>query len=172
MTLTDSDLSDLLSLAITAAERAGAHIQSMVGRHGETKSKVAGGTPASQVVTDVDFHAQRLILDTLRNSIEQFQLGLLTEECEDDSSRFECDYFWCIDPLDGTLPFVEGSPGYSVSIALVSREGKPVIGVIRDPVNGETFHALGGLGAFKMVVRSPVKLDQNQNHSLGSWIGA
>ena len=149
MELTDSDLTHLHDLAILAAKRAGAHIQRKVGRHRESNTKAAGNTLASQVVTEVDLESQTLILESLRDSIDKFELGLLTEESEDDSSRFEADYFWCIDPLDGTLPFIEGTPGYSVSIALVSREGRSVLGVIHDPVEGETFHAKWAGGAWR-----------------------
>lgn len=144
----NSDLGRLHALAVTAAERAGAFIRSQAGRPGEIRTKAAGDTAASQVVTEVDLESQRLILDTLRDSLNEHGLGLLTEESVDDSSRFEADRFWCVDPLDGTLPFVEGTPGYSVSIALVSRAGEPLIGVVHDPVTAETFHAQKGGGAF------------------------
>ena len=147
--MSQSDLIDLGAGAIEAATRAGAYARSMVGKHGQTRAKEAGNTLASQVVTDVDLEAQRLILETLSTMTTAFDLGILTEESADDSSRFRSDCFWCIDPLDGTLPFTEGRPGWSVSIALVSREGRPLIGVVYDPVKGETFHAVRGEGVFK-----------------------
>jgi 3'-phosphoadenosine 5'-phosphosulfate (PAPS) 3'-phosphatase len=104
---------------------------------------------ASQVVTEVDRMAQDIILKSLKSTISSYDVGLLTEESEDDSSRFEKDYFWCIDPLDGTLPFIESSPGYSVSIALVAKDGTPIIGVVYDPVKSTLYHAAIGHGAFK-----------------------
>lgn len=149
MTLSHSDFERLHSLALEAAKRAGRYVQSMLGRHQETRTKEAGDTPAAQFVTEVDLESQRLILDTLEASMSEHDLGLLTEERADDSSRLKKDYFWCIDPLDGTLPFINGSPGYSVSIALVSRLGIARIGVIHDPVAAETFHAMKGGGAFR-----------------------
>lgn len=149
MPLSDSDFDRLHAVALTAAKRAGSYIQTMVGRHQETHAKAGGDTPASQVVTEVDLKSQRLILETLSESIDEYRFGLLTEESVDDSSRLETDYFWCIDPLDGTLPFVEGMPGYSVSIALVSRAGEAQIGVVYDPVKETTFHAVKGRGAFQ-----------------------
>ena len=54
-----------------------------------------------------------------------YDLALLTEESEDDRSCFEKDYFWCIDPLDGTLPFTRNEAGYSVSIGLVAEMVRP-----------------------------------------------
>ena len=149
MKLSDEDLECLCTLAKRAAQDAGTYIRSRAGEHGETRTKESGDTLASQVVTEVDLESQRIILNVLADSRDEFDLGLLTEESVDDSSRLHSDYFWCIDPLDGTLSFVEGKPGYSVSIALVSGEGKAVVGVIYDPTTNETFHATRGSGAFK-----------------------
>lgn len=149
MKLDQSDLEVLLELAITSAQKAGKHVQSKVGQHCKTLSKKAGDTLASQVVTEVDLESEIIIIDTLRDTMARYDLGLLTEESEDDSSRLESDYFWCIDPIDGTLPFSEGQPGYAVSIALVSRQGEAQIGVIQDPSSGTLYHAVKGSGAWK-----------------------
>ena len=120
-----------------------------MGQHREALTKDGGGnTLASQVVTEVDLDSQRLILGLLEESMVGFSLGLLAEESDDNSSRFETEAFWCIDPLDGTLPFIEGAPDYSVSIALVSREGEPLVGVVRDPVEEVTYHAYRQGGTF------------------------
>ncbi len=114
---------------------------------------MGGGTYASQVVTEVDQKAQDAILQILEPTCLEFDLALLTEESEDDRSRFEKDYFWCIDPLDGTLPFIRREPGYSVSIALVARNGAPVIGLVYDPVNDVLWQATKGHGVQKNGVR-------------------
>ncbi len=108
-----------------------------------------GASEASQVVTEVDLKSQEIILDLLQPSIEEYDFGVLTEEKVDDKSRFEKDYFWCIDPLDGTLPFSQGYQGYSVAIALVSKEGVPVIGVVCNPVNMDVYVAYEGGGVYK-----------------------
>lgn len=149
MELDDQSTEHLSQLAVTAARRAAAHIRAESGERREVLKKEGGSSHASQVVTEVDFESQRLILETLAGSLEEFELGLLTEESQDDSSRHACDYFWCIDPLDGTLPFIEGVAGYSVSIALVSRAGVPQIGVILDPVEDSLVRAVRGGGAFR-----------------------
>ena len=149
MNLYANDLKALHDLAVETAKEAGVHIQSRVHNHRGPQAKDSGDTPASQVVTEVDHESQDLILSRLTDSIVDYELGLLTEESEDNSSRLEKDAFWCIDPIDGTLPFTEGIPGYSVSIALVSREGKPLIGVIHDPVMKTTYHAFLGSEAMR-----------------------
>jgi fructose-1,6-bisphosphatase/inositol monophosphatase family enzyme len=147
--LSAADINELLRLAIAAAERAASHMRSERGKHRQVMLKQGGSSHASQVVTEVDLESQRLILDSLGPTIAEFELGLLTEESQDDSSRHEHDYFWCIDPLDGTLPFIEDVAGYSVSIALVARSGTPVIGVILDPVSQTLYFATRGGGAFR-----------------------
>lgn len=149
MQLSPDHLAELESLAIQAATRAGEMIQSKTELAHQVLRKQSGSTLASQVVTAIDLESQRLILETLKDSLTRFELGLLTEESPDDSSRHRHDHFWCIDPLDGTLAFTKGSPGYSVSIALVTRAGSPRIGVVYDPVTATFYHAVHQNGARK-----------------------
>lgn len=147
MKCTATDLNKLAEYAIEAARRAGKHISET--RPMDVQRKEGGDNLASQVVTEVDRQAQDIILQSLEPTFAGFDLALLTEESEDDGSRLEKDWFWCIDPIDGTLPFIEGLPGYAVSIALVSREGVPHIGVVYDPVEHTLYHAVKGQGAFR-----------------------
>jgi fructose-1,6-bisphosphatase/inositol monophosphatase family enzyme len=141
------NLNNLLSVAIKAAEAAGKMIART--RPQNVQHKEGGESLASQVLTEVDEQSQRMILDILAPTFEVYDLALLTEESEDDQSRLEKDFFWCIDPIDGTLSFIDGIPGYSVSIALVARDGTPHIGVIYDPVEHNCWHAVKGGGIFK-----------------------
>ena len=143
------DLNDLTLKAIQAAQEAGALIRSYQDDEVEVLFKDGGDTYASQVVTEVDQKAQDAILRILEPTCLEFDLALLTEESEDDGSRFKKKYFWCIDPLDGTLPFTRKEPGYSVSIALVSHEGVPQIGVVYDPVYDVLWQATKGHGVQK-----------------------
>jgi myo-inositol-1(or 4)-monophosphatase len=53
---------------------------------------------------------------------------------------------WIVDPLDGTLNFVQGFPHWCVSVALWDAEG-PVVGCILDPLRGDCFLAVRGQGA-------------------------
>jgi len=149
MQLSPDQLTELESLAVQAATRAGEMIQSKTKHDHEILRKEGGNSLASQVVTAVDIESQRLILGSLKGTFNRFELGLLTEESPDDSSRHCHDHFWCIDPLDGTLAFTKSSPGYSVSIALVARDGTPLIGVVFDPVTATLYHAVRQKGAWK-----------------------
>ncbi|MBT3666332.1 MAG: inositol monophosphatase [Opitutae bacterium] len=142
----DLNLEKLTELAVYAARKAGRVITDFSKREVKVEHKEGGHTYASQVVTEVDRKAQEVILEILISSCDEHDFALLTEESEDDHSRFEKEYFWCIDPLDGTLPFTRKEPGYSVSIALVARDGSPQIGVVYDPVYDILWQATKGYG--------------------------
>ena len=140
------DFNKLTKLAVQAAWNAGKIIQTYKGQEIEVLKKQGGDTLASQVVTEVDHKAQAAILNVLKPSSLKLDIAILTEESEDDQSRFEKDFFWCIDPMDGTLAFTRGEPGYSVSIGLVAKDGTPLVGVVYDPVKKVLYQATKGSG--------------------------
>lgn len=146
MQLSPSILHNLHRQAIAAATQAGEYIAHH--KASTVEHKTAGSSLASQVVTEVDRASQAIIVSALAESIQKYDLGLLAEESKDDGSRLSKDYFWCIDPLDGTLPFIENRPGYAVAIALIQKSGIPVIGVVYDPRAGQCYSALKGGGLF------------------------
>ena len=148
MKLDADDLLYLADQACLAATEAGALIASYGDRDVEVREKTdtVGDPLASQVVTEVDEKSEELIVQRLAPTLTRYDLALLTEEREDDQERFQKDYFWCVDPLDGTLPFTRGIPGYAVSIALVRQDGHPVLGVVFDPVSNKLYRAVDGTG--------------------------
>lgn len=141
------DLVELLAHAEDAARLAGAHIAAA--RPRSIARKTGATSAASEVVTEVDRQAQALILEALAPTLDRYDLAVLTEEAPDDGRRLRADHFWCIDPLDGTLPFIEGVAGYAVSVALVSRSGAPLIGVVFDPESAVCYTAASGLGVHR-----------------------
>ena len=143
------DLEALTREASQAALEAGEIIRSHQNREVEVLHKEGGDTYASQVVTEVDRKAQDAILQVLGPTCEELELAVLTEESEDDHGRLEKDFFWCIDPMDGTLPFIRREPGYSVSIGLVAKDGSPRIGVVYDPVHDVLWQATKGEGILR-----------------------
>jgi len=153
MQLSPRDVFLLSQCAISAAYQAGQIIVEHTQDQLDVQHKIAGDSVASQVVTAVDLLCQARILQVLGPTCEAYDLALLTEETPDDRQRLDQDFFWCIDPLDGTLPFIESTPGYAVSIALVSRAGHPHLGVVYDPVTSTLYHAIKGQGAYRNGVR-------------------
>ncbi|OAN11188.1 hypothetical protein A3K86_19705 [Photobacterium jeanii] len=147
MQLTDQEWHHLLLAATVAAKKANAHIQSFDRSCLQVNHKIAGCSQSAQVVTQVDIACQEIILSHLADLTAKYDFAVLSEENADEADthkhpRLTKDYFWCIDPLDGTLPFIENTPGYAVSIALVSQSGEAVIGVVVDPVTQDCYQAL------------------------------
>ena len=62
--------------------------------------------------------------------------------------RKNWEYFWLVDPLDGTKEFVKRNGEFTVNIALI-HNGNPILGVIYVPVKEELYFALDGLGSYK-----------------------
>ena len=156
------NLTQLTNIAIKAALSAGKVIQKYMNENVSVEKKKGGTSYASQVVTVVDKACETTILSHLLPTCEEFDLALLSEETEDDASRFEEDFFWCIDPMDGTLAFINKQAGFSVSIALIAKDGTPYIGVVFDPSTDTLYHAIKGKGAFKN--GSPWEIKHTNDH--------
>ena len=101
---------------------------------------------ARDVVTDVDHRSEELILEELRRRFpDDAQLaeesGLAAPVTADGAGPAGSGRrTWVVDPLDGTINYANRIPIYCVSIALVAGN-RPVVGVVHDPVRGETFSA-------------------------------
>lgn len=110
---------------------------------------------AKDVVTEVDHLSEALIMGAIRETFPGD--GILAEESgahhgsdrgdghADDHARevargLANGRTWIIDPLDGTVNYANGLPHFCVSIGLVV-DGMPAVGVVHDPMRGETFWA-------------------------------
>lgn len=147
-------LQQLCDTAIQAAREAGEFIQGTDRSKLQRKFKEAGSSAASQIVTEVDLRSEALIRQRLQASCAHWDIAFVGEEsspgaADQLSDRNSKPWFWCVDPLDGTLPFVEGGRGYAVSIALLDQSGLPLIGVVYDPVDATLLHAVKGQGAYR-----------------------
>ncbi|GGH48561.1 3'(2'),5'-bisphosphate nucleotidase CysQ [Dyadobacter endophyticus] len=63
--------------------------------------------------------------------------------------RKHWDYFWCVDPLDGTKEFVKRNGEFTVNIALIHKN-RPILGVIFVPVTDLMYYASEADGAWKI----------------------
>lgn len=140
-------IKNLLDLASKAALKAGNYISGVDRKTIAVETKPGGESLASQVVTQVDVFCEHLIKENLEASPLCHNIAFLGEEGAANTPlelhpRFSNPYFWCVDPLDGTLPFTENIPGYAVSIALVAKNGEPILGVVYNPVSGILYQAI------------------------------
>lgn len=99
----------------------------------------ADGSP----VTVADQLAEELITKALKAITPD--VLIVGEEAASEGYRPDLsdqEYFWLVDPLDGTKEFISGSGDYTINIALIHNK-KPVMGVVYAPVHGELYAACG-----------------------------
>jgi myo-inositol-1(or 4)-monophosphatase len=106
------------------------------------------------LVTDADKAAEALLTKAITTAYPQH--ALLTEE-GGKLGNPDSQYLWVIDPLDGTTNFAHRLPYFSVSIALLEN-GRPIIGVVYNPIADEMFAAEQGYGAW--LNDEPIKVSQ------------
>ncbi|MGY5353383.1 inositol monophosphatase family protein [Wenyingzhuangia sp. IMCC45467] len=162
MKLSIKDLEELREIAKKAALEAGKHVIACFGTDFKIGSKGKGGSLAADVVTEVDIKSQEIIFASLQDSIKKYDLGWLGEETEDDKSRLVKDYFWTVDPIDGTLPFTKKTPGFAVAIGLVAKNGEAVVGVAYDPYHNHLYDAVKGGKVYKDGVKFIIQYNKNK----------
>lgn len=132
---------ELLELALAAASRAGALL-----RDGRPDDLGVAATKSSavDVVTEMDLASEKLITGYLAE--RRPDDGFLGEEGA--ASEGSSGVRWVIDPLDGTVNYLYGLPGWAVSVA-AQYQGETVVGVVEAPPRAETYRAALGHGAFR-----------------------
>ena len=85
-------------------------------------------------------------------------IPILSEEgCSIDYSvRSKWEYYWLIDPLDGTKEFIKKNGEFTVNIALI-KDGASIFGCVYAPYLNELFWAYKGMGAWKSVNKEKAK---------------
>jgi myo-inositol-1(or 4)-monophosphatase len=126
-----------------AAERIAAEAGALLrDSYGRVPAREKG--PAD-LVTEADFASQRLIARLLNEEFSGHTL-LAEEEGAGAETDYDAPWRWIVDPLDGTINFAHGFPFWAVSIAL-EHAGRLVVGVVLNPLSGETYSASVGRGA-------------------------
>lgn len=105
-------------------------------RNGVVAQSKADDSP----VTRADQEAEALILARLATLYPGVQTVAEEAVSADGVPASAEDWFWLIDPLDGTRGFVEGREAFTVNIALIHK-GSPVAGVVTAPATGTTWRS-------------------------------
>ena len=92
--------------------------------------------------------ADRLAHEAITEALKSTNLPILSEEGRDIAydERKSWEYFWMVDPLDGTKEFIKRNGEFTVNIALI-HEGRSILGVVYAPVLNRCFLAYKGGGA-------------------------
>jgi myo-inositol-1(or 4)-monophosphatase len=131
-------MSQFLDFAVETAREAGAILRAEFDRPKQISYK-----GEVDIVTESDRRSEALIVSRLRKYYPSH--GIIAEE-GGGSAAADASYCWHVDPLDGTTNFAHGYPCFAVSIGL-AEGGRPVAGVVFNPVTDELFAAARGEGA-------------------------
>ena len=105
-------------------------------------TKKADGSPISEVD-----HAVDAFLKTALRDLDP-HAGWLSEETADSAERLLTPRVWVVDPIDGTRDFINGRPGWAISIAY-AEGGCVTLGVLDAPAHTEHWAAEIGHGAHR-----------------------
>ena len=134
------DLVAIQAVALDAARAAG---EILLGSYEDLESgAVSAKSTRRDLVSAADVAAEREIVRHLRRELPDHAIEA-EEEVRD--ARGDDRPRWYVDPLDGTVNFVQGLPMFCVSMGLY-QGGQPLVSVVHAPVLGETFYAAAGAG--------------------------
>lgn len=136
-----SETSRLLDDMAEAAHEAGEAILQVVRRGFEIETK-----GDSSPVTEADRAAELIILAALARAAPGVPV-IAEEEVAAGRIPAHDDFYFLVDPLDGTKEFVRGGDDYTVNIGLVER-GIPKLGVVYAPATGRLHGGSVGEGAW------------------------
>lgn len=154
-----NDLASLAQKVYQIAQEAGESIMLYYRQHDPIvpafKSDASPLTIADQASHEI------LVKNLTPLSFKDKRFGILSEEGDAVPfvERQQWDYYWCVDPLDGTKDFLKHNDEFTVNIALIHNH-HPVLGVIYAPALQKGYLAWQGGGAYRYALnQSPQKLD-------------
>ena len=136
---TPDDLQRFLDIATEAALAGGAVLQKYWGNLSSIQEKGRSG----DLVTEADRASEVAVLDVIKRHLPDH--AILAEESGQLGQR-DNPLLWAIDPLDGTTNYAHQYPLCAVSIGLLV-SGKPMVGVVYNPILGDLYRGAKGLGA-------------------------
>jgi myo-inositol-1(or 4)-monophosphatase len=145
---------DLLELAQRIGAEAGALLMDR-----PLAFEIESKSTAIDIATQMDTKAEKFIVQSLLAARPDD--GIIGEEGSSVPSK--SGITWVIDPLDGTVNYFYGLPGWNVSIAAKDSEGV-IVGVVTAPTINSTWWATRGGGAFynghAIKCNDPVEVDR------------
>ena len=112
----------------------------------------------NQPVTNADLQINDYLRDFCNKNTPEF--GWISEESKDDHSRKSREYFWCLDPIDGTRSYIERKSEYTIALALM-KKNEPILGIVYNPKTEEIFHATTNSVAY--CNKKKIKVTKNNN---------
>lgn len=145
----------MLEKIIQISREAGEIIRDGFGKNFSIEFK----TNSSNLVTEIDKKSEEAIINFIKKEFPGH--NILAEESG--AQKFDSEYTWVIDPLDGTTNFAHGFPVFAVSIGVVKNE-EIICGVVYDVMMDQLFTGEKGGGAFCNDAKMKVSSNENLAH--------
>ncbi len=116
-------------------------------------------------LTEADIAANKIICSDLERLYPNIQIMSEENQQTDYEVRKNWEYYWCIDPIDGTKEFIKKNDEFTINIALIHKN-TPVLGVVYAPAIDEMYKAKKGEGAFKNEQRLPLVVNKSPKDKL------
>ena len=130
-----------INLIIKACMKAS---RSLIRDFGEIENLQVSTKGPGDFVTSADKRTEKILIDELQKAHPDY--GIVTEE-SGVINKSNLKNRWIIDPIDGTMNFLNGIPQFAISVGY-EEEGEVKSGVIFNPIMNEMFCAEKGNGAF------------------------
>ncbi len=134
----DSPQINIMTRACMKASR------SLIRDFGELENLQVSTKGPGDFVTSADKRTEKILIGELQKAHPDY--GIITEE-SGQINKTNIKNRWIIDPIDGTMNFLNGIPQFAISIGY-EEENEIKCGVIFNPIMNEMFCAEKGNGAF------------------------
>ena len=118
--------------------------RSLIRDFGEIENLQVSSKGPGDFVTSADKRTEKIIIQELQKAHPDY--GIITEEYKI-INKANTDNRWIVDPIDGTMNFLNGVPQFAISIGY-EEKNEIKCGVIFDPIKNEMFYAEKGKGAY------------------------
>ena len=118
--------------------------RSLIRDYGEIENLQVSTKGPGDFVTSADKRTEKILINELQKAHPEY--GIITEETGI-INKSNTKNRWIIDPIDGTMNFLNGIPQFAISIGY-EEENEIKCGVIFNPITNEMFCAEKGNGAY------------------------
>ena len=118
--------------------------RSLIRDFGEIENLQVSTKGPGDFVTSADKRTEKILVEELQKAHPDY--GIITEETGH-INKSNTKNRWIIDPIDGTMNFLNGIPQFAISIGY-EEDGEIKCGVIFNPILNEMFCAEKGNGAY------------------------
>jgi len=118
--------------------------RSLIRDFGELENLQVSSKGPGDFVSSADKRTEKILIEELQKAHPEY--GILTEETGV-INKSNIKNRWIIDPIDGTMNFLNGIPQFAISVAY-EEDGEVKCGVIFNPIMNEMFCAEKGNGAY------------------------